>query len=219
MLYFKVGPSSIDFYKRVFLHATPVRIIVPRGKLWYCQYTEKEIWTVLFSWSQPVKITCLVFMETKWFQIVTENLKDVWVGSSRNFSNYLSCIFLYSWGVFKTVSTIKDGASCENSQRFSSTIQSFVKIKYVNYYCNTFHLRCLAGFWMSLFFWVDIWKFECAYSCLFQILGVFNQFQTTISLILKRNQLNTNQIDWFLYDRNHELKWIENWVKSLRNTW
>ena len=179
----------------------------------------KEIWTVLFTWSQPVKITCVVFMETKWFQIVTEHLKDFWAGGSTNFCNYLSCIFLYSWGVFKIVSTIKDVAPCENSQRFWSKIQPFVKIKPVNYYCNTLHLRCLAGFWMSLFFWVHIWKFDCPYSCLFQRLGVFNPFQSTISLISKGNQLTTNQSDWFLDDTNYGIKCVENWVKSLRNTW
>ena len=42
---------------------------------------------------------------------------------------------------------------------------------------------------------------------------------TPISLILKANQLTTNQIDWFLYETDYGLEWVEKWIKFWRNTW
>ena len=72
---------------------------------------------------------------------------------------------------------------------------------------------------MRLLFSVHIWEFECPHSCLFQRLGVLNSFQTTVSLIMKANQLTTNQIDWFLHESGCCLEWVKKWVKVFRNTW
>ena len=168
-----------------------------------------EIWNVLISCSQPVKITCVIFMETNWFQIFKCILNDYWSRSSRKFTHFSPCIFSYSRGVFRTVSTIKVGASCEKSQQFSSKVEPFAKIKPVNYFCKILHLRCLTEFWVHLLFSVDIWELECPHSRLFQRLGVLNSFEATISLILKANQLTTNQIDWFLHERDCCLKWVK----------
>ena len=53
-----------------------------------------------------------------WFQIlITGSLKDYWLGSSRKFADFSPDTFLYSRSVFRTVSTIKDGAFCENETR------------------------------------------------------------------------------------------------------
>ena len=98
----------------------------------------------------PVKISSVIFMETNWFQIFTGSYKDYWLENSRAFTNFSSCIFSYSRGVFRTVSTIKDAASCKNRQRFSSKMEPFVKIKLVNYICKSLHIRCLTAFWMRL---------------------------------------------------------------------
>ena len=84
------------------------------------------------SSQQPVKIPCVIFKETNWFQIFTGTLKDYWSGSSRKFADFSHCILSYSRGVFRTISTIKDGVSCENSQRLSSKTEPFAKIKPVN---------------------------------------------------------------------------------------
>ena len=128
-------------------------------------------------------------------------------------------MFLYSRGVFRTVSTIKDGASWENSQRCSSKMEPLTKTKSVNYFWKIPHFRCLTGFWVRLLFSVHIWEFEGPHFRLFQRLGVLNSLQTTISLILKANQLTANQIDWFLHERDYCLDWVKKWVKVLRNTW
>ena len=136
--------------------------------------------------------------------------------------NFSPCTFPYFRSVFRSVATIKDGASCENSQRFSAKIEPFA--------CKTIFAknRCLTGFWMRLLFsvfWmcllfsVRIWEFEFLHSRLFQRLGVLNLFQTTISLIMKTNQLTANQIDWFLHERDCCLEWVKKWVQLLRNTW
>ena len=111
--------------------------------------------------------------------------------------NFSPCTFPYFRSVFRSVATIKDGASCENSQRFSAKIEPFA--------CKTIFAknRCLTGFWMRLLFsvfWmcllfsVRIWEFEFLHSRLFQRLGVLNLFQTTISLIMKTNQLQIKLI-------------------------
>ena len=42
--------------------------------------------------------------------------------------------------IFRTLSNIKDGTICENSQRLLA----------INYLPKTLHLRCLTGFWMRL---------------------------------------------------------------------
>ena len=98
-------------------------------------------------------------------------------------------------------------------------MEPLTKTKPVNYFWKILHFRCLTGFWVRLLFSVHIWKFEGPHFRLFQRLGVLNSFQTTISLILKANQLTANQIDWFLHERDYCLDWVKKWVKVLRNTW
>ena len=39
--------------------------------------------------------------------------------------NFSPCTLPYFRSVFRSVATIKDGASCENSQRFSAKIEPF----------------------------------------------------------------------------------------------
>ena len=98
------------------------------GELWHCQYTN-ETWTVLISWSQPVKICWVIFMAVNWFQTFTGTLKDYRSGSSKKSADFSPRMFSYFKCVFRIVSTIKDGGSWKNSQRFPSKMEPFCENK------------------------------------------------------------------------------------------
>ena len=63
---------------------------------------------------------------------VYRHFQGSWWERSRKFADF-SPIFLRSRGVFRTVSAIKDGASCEYSQQFSSKMELFAEIIFAKY--------------------------------------------------------------------------------------
>ena len=85
---------------------------------------------------------------------------------------------------------------------------SLLRKKPVNNFCKTLHLRGLTGFSMSL----------CSQSTHenwnANILVYFKELR-----FLKANQLTTNQIDWFLCERDYGHECVEKWINFLRNTW
>ena len=103
------------------------------------------------------------YLDALWRIIDREILENLWIFHLLYFD-----FPKFDWGVFRTVSTIKDEASCEKSQRFSSKMEPFTKIKPVKYFCKIIHLRCLTGFWMRFLFLVHIWEFECSHCRFFK---------------------------------------------------
>ena len=129
---------------------------------------------------------------------IYRHFEGLLTGSFKKFADFSQCIFSYSRSVFRTVSTITDGASCENSQQFLSKMEPFAKIKPVNCFWKTLHLICLTGFWMRLLSSVHILEFECQHSRLFQLQGlvVLHSFWIIISFILKADQLKAHSKVW-----------------------
>ena len=71
---------------------------------------------------------------------IYRHFEGSWSGRSRKFADF-SPIFSHARGVFRTVSAIKDGASCENSQRFSSKMEPFGETIFAKY--------CILDVWQG----------------------------------------------------------------------